>query len=453
MTTVLAFIVTLGILIVVHEYGHYKVARLCGVKVLRFSVGFGKVIWRKQKSPNDTEFALSAIPLGGYVKFLDEREGPVSAADLPHSFGRQPLWKRAAIVVAGPLANLLLAVLLYATTHVVGTSEAQAVLGTPMQGTLAESAGQRAGDKVVAMSQDGLQWNDVQSMSQLQWALTRSVVAGADLHLRVTGASGGLRSLRLSVGELGSKDLDAATLRRIGLGGVYRDPVVGKLEPQGPAEQSGLRPGDRVLSVDGSPVVDAAMLTQRIRASAEKTMQWVVERDGATRSIDLKPKGVSEDLKAGAQTIGRVGAFLGGPAQMVVVQHGPLDALAQGVQKTWDVSSMTVLTIGRMLIGEASVKNLTGPLTIADVAGRTVNVGFVAFLGFLALVSVSLGVLNLLPLPMLDGGHLMYYLFEAVTGRPVSDAWLDRLQRGGMAVLLLMMVVALSNDVLRLMGR
>jgi regulator of sigma E protease len=463
MTSVLAFIVTLGILIVVHEYGHYKVARWCGVRVLRFSVGFGKVIWRRQSAPSATEFAVSAVPLGGYVKFQDERDGPLPAgAKLDESFNRKSLSQRTAIVAAGPLANLLLAVTLYAAASMVGLHEPSAVLGTPVRGGLAEQADLRAGDRVLAVKRgtafDENAWQDVASMSDLQWALSGAVVAGEPLQLRVASvlrgdaradAGAGSRTLRLDLHRLGSKDLDAKTLQRMGLGGVYREPLVGNVAAGEPAQAAGLRSGDRVISVDAVPMVDASMLAQRIRAHADQPMQWLVERDGVRQTLTIRPRAAQVE----GQTIGRVGAALGGPARMQTVRKGPWDATVHGVNRVWEVSSMTVITIGRMLIGEASVKNLTGPLTIADVAGRTVDNGVTAFLGFLALVSVSLGVMNLLPLPMLDGGHLMYYLFEALTGRPVSDAWLDRFQRGGAVVLMLVMVVALSNDVLRLMGR
>ena len=452
-TTVLAFLLTLAVLIIVHEYGHYRVAVACGVKVLRFSIGFGRVIWRHQKSPAHTEFVLSVLPLGGYVRMLDEREGLVPAAELGQAFNRKPLGQRAAIVAAGPAANLLLAVLLYACSHWIGVEEPKAVLSAPVAGSLAERAGMRTGDWVQQWQDSDGQWVAVRSLNDLRWQMTQHLLDGQPLQLQVSDAAGrGLRQLRLGLDELGVQEMDATVVKRIGLGAAFSEPVLGDVKPAGPAASAGLRSGDRVLKVDGQAISDAQALRERIRAAVHdnqaQAMAWQVERGDRLIEVTLLPRVVRD----GDKVVGRIDAFVGKPPALVKVQLGLSDGLSQGVARTWEVSAMTVRMMGRMLVGQASLRNLSGPLTIADVAGQSAQLGLAYYLGFLALVSVSLGVLNLLPLPMLDGGHLMYYLFEGLTGRPVSDLWLARLQRGGIAVLLLMMSVALFNDVARLLG-
>lgn len=452
-TTILAFVLTLGVLIVIHEYGHYRVAVACGVKVLRFSVGFGRVLWRRQATPDSTEFVLSALPLGGYVRMLDEREGPVAYSERSQAFNTQSLWKRSAIVAAGPIANLLLAVMLYAGAHWIGMDEPKAVLGAPLRSSVAAEAGLRAGDWIQAASPDGENWTEVRSMTDFVWRITQAVLENEALHLRVSDSGGQHeRSVLLPLDRIDGRELDAQTIRRIGLGGVYSEPVMGEIKPAGPAAAAGVRAGDRVLSVDGAIVTDAASLRERIRASAAEAdpspQAWRVERAGQAIDLVVQPVVVTD----GDRRIGRIEAFIGGPPEMVNVSYGFIEGLSRAVTRTWDTSLLTLRMLGRMVIGEASLKNLTGPLTIADYAGQSVRVGFAYYLGFLAVVSISLGVLNLLPLPMLDGGHLMYHLFEAMTGRPVPDLWLERLQRGGVVIMLMLMSIALFNDVARLMG-
>ncbi|HWI11686.1 MAG TPA: RIP metalloprotease RseP [Burkholderiaceae bacterium] len=451
--TVLAFILTLGVLITIHEYGHYRVAVACGVKVLRFSIGFGRVLWRRQATPDSTEFVVCALPLGGYVKMLDEREAPVASDQLGGAFNRKPLLQRTAIVAAGPAANLLLAVLLYAAAHWIGIDEAKAVMGPPVAASLADRAGLRSGDWAREWSNDGVEWHELRSMTDLRWEVMQAALRGAPLQLMVTDRAGhARRSVVLALDTLGSTEVDAKQMQRIGLGAAFSEPVLGTVMVGGPADKAGLRAGDRVLSIDGTAVADGWSLRELIVASGRdgraRPMQWRVDRDGKTIELAVTPNVVQD----GGKSIGRVELVPGQPPEMVTVRYGVFDGLSQAVSQTWQMSTLTVKMLGKMVIGQASLKNLSGPLTIADYAGQSVRLGLAYYLGFLAVVSVGLGVLNLLPLPVLDGGHLMYYLFEGVTGRPVSELWLDRLQRGGVAIMLMMMSLALYNDVARLLG-
>ncbi len=450
MTTVLAFMLTIGVLIVIHEYGHYRIALACGVRVLRFSVGFGKVLLRYQRSPDSTEFVLCAWPLGGYVKMLDEREAFVPLHQRSMAFNNQTVWRRIAIVLAGPAANFLLAVILFAAVHWIGVDEEKAVMGTPAAESLAARAGLQSGDWVREVSREGADWVVIKSMSDLQWHALRSAMGGEEIHLRVMRAGGHAhRTLTLDTRHLGRADVDASVVRRMGLS-LQREPIVAKLL-DGPAVQAGLKEGDRVLRVGDVDVMDAAHLELMIRTVDDNgqpvAQRWRVQRGDQTLSFDLLP--VIDPVSG----IPRVAVHLYGAPHWVTVRYGFTEGLTQALQVTWDRSVMTLQTLGQMVTGQASVKNLSGALTMADYAGRAVRLGAVVYLAYLAGLSVGLGILNLLPVPMLDGGHLMYYLFEIATGRPLPDVWLERLQRGGMILLLLLMSLALLNDLSSLFGR
>jgi regulator of sigma E protease len=455
MLTLVAFVVALGILIAIHEYGHYRVAVACGVKVLKFSVGFGKPIysWRLKNRP--TEFSIGMLPLGGYVKMLDEREGPVDPAERHLAFNNRPLRARAAIVAAGPAANLLLAVVLYAVVNWSGMQEPQPILASPVAGSIAERAGLRGGERVQQAAFEGETLEEVRSFEDLRWRLTRAALGGRDVQLQITdgvgestgGAAAASRSVLLPLGQLNAADADAQLFRKIGILGPWTQAVLGEVMAGGAAEKAGLRAEDVVQRIGELSIVDGQQLRETIR-NAKGVQSWQILRSGQTLQLQVAP----EIREEGGQSIGRIGAYVGTPPALVTVRYGPLDGLWNGAVRTWEVSVLTLKMMGKMIIGEASLKNLSGPLTIADYAGKSASIGWSAYLLFLALISVSLGVLNLLPLPVLDGGHLMYYLWEAITGKSVSDAWMDRLQRGGVAILLGMMSVALFNDVTRLLG-
>ena len=460
MLTLLAFIVALGVLIAVHEYGHYRVAVACGIKVLKFSIGFGKPLytWRLKGKP--TEFVIGMLPLGGYVKMLDEREAPVDPAERHLAFNTQPLKSRAAVVAAGPVANLLLAVVLYSIINWSGLQEPRAVLASPVKGSIAERAGLQGGELVQKAAFDGESFEQVRSFEDLRWRLTQGALNGRDVRLTVSdqpaaaSASPDSREIVLNLNALNAADADAQLFRKIGIVGPWTKPVIGNVMAGGAADRSGLREGDVVQRVGNTPVVDGQQLREVIRTSVQPagnaplTSTWQVLRAGQMLELTMTP----ELREEASQKIGRIGAYVGAPPEWVTVRYGFVEGVWQGVLRTWQVSALTLKMMGKMVIGEASLKNLSGPLTIADYAGKSASVGWSAYLVFLALISVSLGVLNLLPLPVLDGGHLMYYLWESVTGKPVSDAWMERLQRGGVAVLLGMMSIALFNDVTRLFG-
>lgn len=459
LSTVLAFLVTIGILVIIHEYGHYRAAVACNVKVLRFSVGFGRVLWSRVRG--ETEFVVSAWPLGGYVKMLDEREGVVPEAELSRAFNRQPLPQRAFIVAAGPAANLLLALLLYAVVNWAGVTELRPLLAQPVVASLAEQAGLRGGDEILAVAQiaPGGQdtadqdWESIRSMSDVQWQLTQAALGAYDLRVQVAQSGGAHRTLMLAVSKIPAAEVDAHLLERIGLSGPYTEPLIGEVLKGGAAERAGLQSGDRVLRINGKTPVDGAQLRQVIRSGGQQEgqavpLQMTVLRSGQSLELTVLP--VMKDVQG--EKLPRIDVSIGSPPAMLEVRYGPLEGLVRAWHKTWEVSQMSLEMLGKMVVGQASIKNLSGPLTIADYAGRSAELGWVHYLGFLGLVSVSLGVLNLLPLPVLDGGHLMYYLFEGLTGRPISEVWLERLQRGGVAIMLMMMSLALYNDLARLLG-
>ena len=453
MLTAVAFVVALGLLVAVHEYGHYRMAIACGVKVLRFSVGFGKTLAKWTPKGSSTEFVLGAFPLGGYVKMLDEREAPVAINERHLAFNTQPLRSRVAIVAAGPIANLLLAVLLYAVVNWSGVDHPKAILASPVPGSAARQAGLVGAEHVKTAGFVDEAQKEVTSFEDLRWLLTRGALEGRDVSVGVSRKSGApvdLILIRLSA--IGASEADDKLFRKIGIVSPWTRPVIGEMTVGSAAGRSGLQEGDVVLTLGATSVVDAQQLRELIRASVNGsepiTQRWRVARSGATVDLEVRPDARQE----GKTWVGRIGAFVGAPPEMVTVRFGVIDGLWNGIVRTWQMSVLTLQMMGKMVIGEASLKNLSGPITIADYAGKSASMGLTQYLIFLAIISVSLGVLNLLPLPVLDGGHLMYYLWEALTGKAVPDTWMELLQRGGVAVLLMMMSIAFFNDISRLLG-
>jgi regulator of sigma E protease len=450
--TILSFLVALTILIFVHEFGHYWVARKCNVKILRFSIGFGPVLFSRKLGADKTEWSFSAIPLGGYVRMLDEREpgAVISQEDLPRAFTRQSLLRRSAIVVAGPLANFLLAISLYAVLSFTGVSEPIALLDEAPQGSVAAKAGIQRGDKIVAV--DGKQvrsWNDFR-LKMLDGAIERRNI---EIEL-IRGGDSQPRLVNVDASGLESGEVEKEFLKTLGLELQMGEIVVNSIAPGGPAQAGGLKEGDVVTGLNGQSVTRSRALIDVIRANAEKPVELKIERAGAQQTVVITPLSTSEtDAKSGLSSkVGKIGAGLQNKVEMGHISTGPFDSVIQGVSRTWEMSVFSLRMMGKMLIGELSLRNLSGPISIADYAGQSARVGWHAYVAFLALISISLGVLNLMPIPVLDGGHLVYYALEALKGKPLSETFMNITQKAGVGLVLLMMVVAIFNDLNRLVS-
>ncbi len=450
LTSLLAFAVAIGILVTVHEYGHFLVARLMGVKVLRFSVGFGRPLWKRYFGRDRSEFVIAAVPLGGYVKMLDEREGPVADAELSRAFNRKGLGARTLVVAAGPLANFLLAIVLYGAMFMIGVGGIRPVVGEVTPETPAAEAGLERGQEIVRV--DG---RPVVDWEQANLRLLDHAVRGETVTVVVQGKDGLERERALDLRDRETLLGEGQFLEKLGLQ-PYRpalEPLIGIVEPRSPADAAGLQPGDRVVAAAGDAVADWNHWVEIVRSHPAEALAVTVEREGRTRDLRMTPEAVERD----GETIGRIGAGVEAdqPAARelaVVVRQGPLSAAVSGVERTWNVSTLTVGILWRMLTGEASVKNISGPVTIAEFAGVSALIGISTFLGFLGLVSVSLGIVNLLPIPMLDGGHLLFYAVEAAKGSPVSERTQMIGQQIGLLAIAGLMTLALYNDLTRLFG-
>jgi regulator of sigma E protease len=447
-TYVIAFLVAIGVLVAIHEFGHFWMARRLGIRVVRFSVGFGRMLWRRQAA-DGTEYALSAIPLGGYVKLLDEREGPVAPEHLSQAYNRQPVWRRVTVLLAGPAANFVFAVCAYWLLFVVGVPALKPVIGEVEPGSIAARAGLRDGDEIVRVGAHPTPTRETAVIAILdglmkerpiELALARADGSTSETALRIEGSTRGLTE-------------PGALLPGLGFDFWYPTvpPVVGNVLPDSAAERAGLKAGDRIVAIDGQPVADFPGLVQRVQPNPGRTLEFTVERQGDRITLPIEVQSQRE----GDRMVGRIGvqpvAGAAAPEEMRTAErYGVLESLPRAAAKTWSMSVLTLRMLWNVVTGDVSVKNLSGPINIAEYAGFSLQQGALAFLSFLAIVSVSLFVLNLLPIPILDGGQIVFQLAELAKGSPLSERAQAVGQQIGLFLLLVLMSFAFYNDLSRL---
>jgi len=444
--TIGSFIVAISILIAFHEFGHYWVAKRLGVKVLRYSIGFGKPIWRKVAGPDQTEYVIAALPLGGYVKMLDEREGDVPEEDKHRAFNRQKVWKRFAIVLAGPAFNLLFGVLAYLLVSLIGTAGIKPVIGLVKPDSPAARAGLQAGMEIVSV--DGWQtptWDAV-----MQEALPR-LIERSELQVNAKTSNGSEQSYRLELNALNPNEVTQQPFRSLGIYTFNIPAKVGGFGDVSPAKQAGLKVGDTITEIDGHPILDWMDISEYVVGRPDQDLNISVRRNNET--LFFKIHTLAE--KYNGRTVGRIGITPAKDfkkltdADRATFKLGLVDGLVYSVHRTWTVSYTTLRAMWLIISTKLSVKNISGPITIAVTAGESASLGLVRFIIFLALVSISLGILNLLPIPILDGGHLMYYVYEMISGKPVSETVELIGQRIGIALLIMLMILAFYNDITR----
>ncbi len=446
-TTLLAFAFAIGLLVTVHEFGHYWVARRCGVRVLSFSIGFGPTLW--QRKIGDTTWKLSVLPLGGYVKMLDEREAPVAEPDLPFAFNRKPVLQRMAIVIAGPLANFLLAIVLFWTVFLAGVPVLESVVASVAVDSAAAKAGMQPGDRIVAVGERSVEdWDD------LRLRVLEAATDGGNslvIHLEREGQGG--MPVELGLGSLSLEQRDASILSHLGLSPIPFLPEFESIMPDSPAAKAGLQAGDRVVSVNGKALHHWGELQFQIRQNPGRELQLGITRNGLPVQLAITP----ELAESGDQKVGRIGARPRVDTGLLEsrrhdVRYGPISALNKSLTKTWELSRLSLEMMGKMVLGHISWKQLNGPVAMADYAGQTIQVGLLPYLEYLCLISISIAVLNLLPVPVLDGGHLMYYTAELIKGSPVSEKTMIIGQHIGLVLLGALMAFALFNDFSRLLA-